>query len=610
MRVGSHSTAGSGAHATPGHPIAGQLRPAGTLPDPSRPCGGPGPAPPPLRQRGGRERAILVGLVLLLVLPVLGLALSHGPYAPDMDRALFELGLRRLADGAPPSVGVFSRFGWYHPGPALYYLVGVPYLVAGLASAAMPVTAVLVNGACLTAALLLIRRHRGMVCALLSLVICLVYLRQLPESFLLDVWNPYLPLLPFLLAALLCWASLLGDRWALPAAVALLSLCVQAHVGYAPASAALLAVTAAGLGWLRTRRSVVLPPARAWLAAGTIVALMWAPPLWQQVTGRDGNLGDLISDLWAPKAGTQSVDAGVRLVGTELGRLPAAATGVSPRSSVFFPPRLPLWLAVLALAALCAACLWGARRRDRAVVALGVLAATTAVAGVVAVTRVQGLLFSYLVPWAAVAGVLLWITVGAAVVSAVAEFGGHVPADGADPADPAGSSSSRPGGSRRTRAPAAVALAVLLSTLPPIGLVVARNSGPVPGNAADPTRVAEAVVRRLGLHGNEVIAVNYLPTLGPTLLGVTGSGAGLVLALEKRGVAVQPPLNGRLGFSPVLPAVRGLPRWALLLGLAGRSPPPPPGFGAVARTDQLVAYARAVTGCIPEVPATCVHMGA
>ena len=86
-----------------------------------------------------RERAVLVGIVLLVALPVLGLALANGPYGPTEDHALLELGVRRVAAGHPPTLGVYSRFGWYHPGPALYYLLAGPYLLLGGSSMALPV---------------------------------------------------------------------------------------------------------------------------------------------------------------------------------------------------------------------------------------------------------------------------------------------------------------------------------------------------------------------------------------------------------------------------------------------------------------------------------------
>ena len=136
-----------------------------------------------------------------------------------------------------------------------------------------------------------IRRHRGLVAALWSLLVCLLYLRQLPHGFLVDVWNPYLPMLPFLVAVLLCWAFLLGDRWALPVALVVLSFCVQAHVGYAAGAAALLAGTAVARALMRSRRPDRPSALRVWVGAGVVLALLWLPPIWQQLTGHQGNLG-------------------------------------------------------------------------------------------------------------------------------------------------------------------------------------------------------------------------------------------------------------------------------------------------------------------------------
>jgi hypothetical protein len=55
----------------------------------------------------------------------------------------------------------------------------------------------------------------------------------LEPGFLRDPWNPYLPLLPFALYVVLCWAAICGDAWAVPVAVLPASLAVQSHVGIA-----------------------------------------------------------------------------------------------------------------------------------------------------------------------------------------------------------------------------------------------------------------------------------------------------------------------------------------------------------------------------------------
>ncbi len=523
---------------------------------------------------------MLVGLVLAVVLPVLAVTLSRAPYAPDGDWATFEMGLRRLAEGHPPSVGVFSRFGWYHPGPALYYLMGGPYLLAGGAGIAMPVTAVLANGGCLAGVGLLVRRHRGLVAALWSLLVCLLYLRQLPHGFLVDVWNPYLPMLPFLVAVLLCWAFLLGDRWALPVALVVLSFCVQAHVGYAAAAAALLAGTAVARALMRSRRPDRPSALRVWVGAGVVLALLWLPPIWQQLTGHQGNLGALITDLRTAQDGPD-VNTAVWLVGTEMGRLPAVVTGTTPQATFVLPSRLPMWMAVVALVVFTVACGYAIRRRDWPVVKLGGLTAAVGLAAALAVTRVRGVLFSYLVQWATVAGILLWITVGTAAAGAMA---------------------GRAGASRASRASRAaptasrwVHVALCLAVVPALALVVAANTGRLPHDDPEPVRLADNVVRWLP-SSHDVVTVRYAPSPRPTLLGVTGSGAGFILALDKRGVQVEPPPNQDLGFGPVKPRVSGTRNWTVLLDFADDHPPPPAGFREVAHAGQLIAYA-APAGC-------------
>ena len=371
-------------------------------------------------RRDVRERALLVGIVLLVALPVLGLALANGPYGATEDHALMELGVRRVADGHPPTVGVYSRFGWYHPGPAVYYLLAGPYLLLGRSSMALPVGALAVNAVCLAAVALLVRRHRGLLPALWALLVCLVYLRQLPGSFLLEVWNPYLPMLPFLVAALLCWAALQGDRWSLPVALVILSACVQAHVSYAVGAAALVAVTAVLLGWLRVRRSVPLPTARGWAIGGAATLLVWLPPIWQQLTSHvEGNMSALADSLGEHAPGSPGLDAAVRLVGTELGRLPAFVLGIRPGSSVAGPTHWSVQLGVLAASVLVAAGLIALRSRDRSGLLLACLAGTVTVAAMVSVTRVRPPLIDYLVQWATVAGILVWISVGVVALRVV-----------------------------------------------------------------------------------------------------------------------------------------------------------------------------------------------
>src|SRR5680860_1027242 len=67
----------------------------------------------------------------------------HG-YAPPSDWALLEL---RVRDVGLHEVftGPYSRFGWFHPGPLVFYLLAVPYRLLGSSSAGLMVGALGIN---------------------------------------------------------------------------------------------------------------------------------------------------------------------------------------------------------------------------------------------------------------------------------------------------------------------------------------------------------------------------------------------------------------------------------------------------------------------------------
>ena len=193
---------------------------------------------------------MLVGLVVLTAVPAL-VGLVVRPHVYVADHALIELGVRRVLDGSPPEVGVYSRYGWYHPGPVIYYLLAVPYLLFGRSQVALQLGALVVATGSLLGIVLLLRRLRGTGVALAGLAVCLLYLHLLPAGFETDFWNPDLPVLPFLLACVLCWSAVDGLRWALPAALVLLSACVQMHIGYLLPAGVAVVVTVASLAATR-----------------------------------------------------------------------------------------------------------------------------------------------------------------------------------------------------------------------------------------------------------------------------------------------------------------------------------------------------------------------
>lgn len=510
---------------------------------------------------GGRQLpSLAVGVALLVAVVFVALA-GLRPYVPLGDHALLELGVRRVLDGHPPEVGPFSRYGWFHPGPAIYYVLAPGYLLTGGASWSLPVATLVINIACLGSCVEVVRRRLGSVSAAWAALTLLVFLRQLPDGLLRDPWNPFLALPPFLLAVLLCWAATNGSRRALPAAVVLMSFSLQCHVGYAVAAAAVaagvvvLAVVTRRLAWPKRRTAGL-----AVLAVG----LMWLPPLHQQVVGDPGNVTAVLRDFGQP-ALHPSWSFSARTVGTELSRLPAYLVGHTGDPQYLGPDTLPTWLAVLALALFVIAGAWSVRRHDKLLLSLATFTALLIAAAVIAVHQTRGLYFPYLVQWNVVPGVLLWLTVGAWLLRLLPQ-------------------------ARSAWAAAAVAVACLPVAVLTTTALVSSKPESQPGLAAvsrDIERWQQQTPTR-----PRAVTVEYMATLSPTLVGVTGAGAGLLLQLDRAGVAFAPPPAADLGLRPVVPEPPSDAAATLLVGLDGDSPPPPATFSLIARGAGVVVYAN------------------
>lgn len=506
-----------------------------------------------------RLPAVMLGAALLIAVVLVALA-GLRPYVPLGDHALLEMGVRRVLDGQPPEVGPFSRYGWFHPGPAIYYVLAPGYLLTGGASWSLPVTTFVVNITCFIVGIEIVRRQLGNVSAAWAALSLLILLRQLPDGLLRDPWNPFLALPPFCLAVLLCWAAANGSRRALPAAVVLLSFSLQSHIGYA------VAVVAVALGVivaaLLTRR-LAWPDRRTTALAVFAVGLMWLPPLHQQLVGNPGNVTAVLRDFGEP-ALHPSWSYSVRTVATELGRLPAYLLGQTGDPQYLAPDTLPVWLAVLALALFVSATAWSLRRHDQLLVSLATFTALLTIAAVVGVRQTRGLFFAYVVQWNVVPGILLWLMVGAWLIRLL------------------------------PKARAAWATTALVAAcLPVAALTIAGLVSSKPESQPGLVAVSRDIEmwRQQNPSISRVVTVEYMPTLSPTLVGVSGVGTGLLLQFDRAGIAFASP-PGDLGLGPVVPQTASPATTTLLLGLDGNSPPPPAGFALVSRGAGLVVYAE------------------
>jgi hypothetical protein len=221
-------------------------------------------------------------------------------------------------------------------------------------------------------------------------------------STMAEAWNPFLPVLWFVVCLVATWSVVAGDRPMLPVAVLAASICTQTHVPYLAVTTTMLAVAAVACVLVdrATWRKGL-----AWLAGAAVLGLLlWAPPLIDQATNDPGNLAILVDHFATPPEAPVGFREGGRLLverldlrhlvvdspgepGQLIGLLhhhvPVPARGVAT---------LLAWVAAAGLTALFL-------RRRRALVALHVVVGASLPVAALALARIFGLPMYYLMLW-------------------------------------------------------------------------------------------------------------------------------------------------------------------------------------------------------------------
>jgi len=280
-----------------------------------------------LAPTGRRLSALAIVAACLLAagpLVVLAVRLLAGPALTWAgDQALVELGVRE-AGALHRSLGVYSRFGWNHPGPVWLYLLAGPYRLLGGDGRALGAAVAASHGLC--AVLIVVcaarlqsacRQSAGAGRAFAAAVAVLVLQHAFGRSAFLSPWNPLAVVLPGVLFLLLAAGVLLRRRGWLVGAVAAATFLVQTHIGTVPLVAVVgglvllvraVARLSTGHRLGRRRRSVDEPapcllsrasPTRRLPGTGfgrvqaggwLLIVLAWLPPLLEQEFA-GGNLG-------------------------------------------------------------------------------------------------------------------------------------------------------------------------------------------------------------------------------------------------------------------------------------------------------------------------------
>lgn len=371
-------------------------------------------SPPPSRfrvrdlDRSGRVAAAVLALALVLV-PFVAAAVNHGRWIPQGDDALIELRARDVGTSRNPLVGQPSTSGSYgeqaenvaHPGPIEFIALAPAVRLLGPTSGFLLVTALVAAGSLVVSAWVVFRQvgaRGGCLGAALGALACF----SAGAAGVVEPISSNAGRFPLLAATVLVWALLCGDVRLAPLAVGVWSYAAQQHLSVLPAAAVVAAVGVVAMlaicvpfrpTWAGNVRSEPREPrgreALGWVGgAAAVGVVLWAPVLWQQLTGDPGNLSALASYSGDPArqdVGSRSAfDQVAHVVG-----LPPFLGRSGPRGWDLVA-ELPTGRVALTLAAVAGVLGAGAwwQRRDRRFVAAVAVVGALVVAGLVTGTNI------------------------------------------------------------------------------------------------------------------------------------------------------------------------------------------------------------------------------
>jgi hypothetical protein len=336
--------------------------------------------------------AIVVVAPLLLIVP---LATHGGVYSNFGDGAANELSVQNAVH-LHQTVGPYDRFGWFHPGPMLFYLMAIPYALMSWNGAGLEVGAGLINLAAAVGIVALVARRAGGKAALGTAALVCAYEFVLGAQHITNVWGPEVIVVPAALFFLLCADLATGGIWSLVGAVAVGSLLVQTEIGTGSAVAlgVLSAICARVILWLKagtfwqSLRQSIWPG----VVAFVVGLIVWAPPVWQQLTGNPGNLGAVFG-YFLHTHGHHSVGEVFSALATGMLAPVVGLFGNHGSSHHSHVEMAILFIAVAALATFC----WQRRQWLAFALAAGIFPVAAVFS--LSLFRVEGAIFDYVLLW-------------------------------------------------------------------------------------------------------------------------------------------------------------------------------------------------------------------
>jgi hypothetical protein len=392
------------------------------------------------RRRGPPRWAIVGALLILVGLPlvVAAVALRRPHWYPVLDLAMTELRLRDVGTSHTPLIGLPGRIGpslaeqGSHPGPLSFYLLTPCYRLFGSSAWAMQAATVVLNLAALGTALVIAVRRGGVRLGIAVAALLVVLISGYGLTMLTQPWNPYLPLLWWVVLLLAVWSVACHDLAMLPVAVFAASFCAQTHVPYLGLAAGLgvLTIVVLALAWRGAPAgSVARRSVARWTAASLVLAVaLWVPPLVDQAVNDPGNLRAVYDHLVTPSEeepvgfgrGVELAVLHLDVPGLVIGDSGAVGSLPDPSSD----PDGSIVPGVVALLAWAAAAVVSVRLRHGPLMRLHLVVAVSLALGVVSMGRILGKEWYYLMLWAWGTAALLVLAVGWTVVAAISAWAG------------------------------------------------------------------------------------------------------------------------------------------------------------------------------------------
>ena len=357
---------------------------------------------------------VLVGIIwsgFVIGFAVALVALAKPRWFPILDLAQTEMRVRDVFTLHPPLIGLPGRIGTLarqgsHPGPLSFWLLAPFYKLFGSSAWALQAATASVNAMAIGLSLVIARRRGGST-VLLGVGAVLAALTWFyGPSVLTQAWNPYLPMLWFIVVTLGVWSVLCDDLAMLPITTFAALFCLQTHISYLGLVGGLGGITGAWLVWTFWRRRASWPDRAGrwvWLSLA-IVVVTSIPIVVQQFTHTPGNLTIIWEHFTSPPEDPIGIRAGLRVLMVHLNPWRLLAGQDATTGSVIPGVALcAVWFAGVGV---------GIWRRRHPLIALDTVIAVALALGALSIGNIFGFVWYYLMLWAWAINGLMLVSIG------------------------------------------------------------------------------------------------------------------------------------------------------------------------------------------------------